>query len=43
MGNVIKYRTHVVLCLVVAVVFAMRIQRNKYDCINIDLALPMDL
>ena len=36
MGNVIKYGTHVVLCLVVAVVFAMRIRRNKYR-------LPMDL
>ena len=30
MGNVIKYGTHIVLCLVVAVVFAMRIRRNKY-------------
>ena len=33
MGNVIEYGTHVVLCLVVAVVFAMRIRRNKYRLI----------
>ena len=28
MGNVIKYQTHVVVCLVVALVFALKISRN---------------
>ena len=44
MGNVIKYRTHVVLCLVVALVFAIKNQQKHVlmepDRIYIDLALP---
>ena len=28
MGNVIKYQTHVVVCLVIALVFALKISRN---------------
>ena len=41
MGNVITYRTHVVLCLVVALVFAIKSAETRTDCIYIDLALPM--
>ena len=43
MRNVIKYRTHCVLCLVDALVFAIKISRTHTDCIYIDLALPMEL
>ena len=38
MANVIKYRTHCVLCLVDALVFAIKISRTRTD-----LALPMEL
>ena len=30
MGNVIEYQTHVVLCLIFALVFAIKISRNMY-------------
>ena len=43
MGNLIKYRRHCVLCLVDALVFAIKISRTRTDCIYIDLALPMEL
>ena len=43
MGNVIKYRTNVVLYFVVALVFAIKSVGTRTDCIYIDLALPMDL
>ena len=42
MRNVIKYRRNVVLCLVVALVFAKKSAEKRTDCIYIDLALPMD-
>ena len=31
MGNVIKYRTHVVLCLVVTLVFIVKIAETRTD------------
>jgi len=31
MGNIIKYQTHVVLCLLIALVFAIKISRNTYS------------